>query len=102
MPAVARKGDSFATGHGCNGSSTIVEGSGDVFTNNIATSRRGDMSAVHSIDAGSDEDPCIPHAVPIAGGSSSVFVNGIAIARVGDSIDAGAITSGSPNVFAGG
>jgi len=60
MPAVARKGDTFATGHGCNGSSTIARGSGNVFANDKA------------------------------------------IARVGDSIDAGAITSGSPNVFAGG
>jgi uncharacterized Zn-binding protein involved in type VI secretion len=31
-----------------------------------------------------------------------VFVNGISIARVGDAIDAGAITGGSPDVFAGG
>lgn len=102
MPAVARKGDTFATGHGCDGSSTIAEGSGNVFTNNIPTSRRGDMSVTHSIDAGSDEDPCVSHAVPITGGSGTVFVNNKAIARVGDSIDAGAITSGSPNVFAGG
>ena len=33
-------------------------------------------------------------------GSSTVFVNGKPIARVGDSTDSGAITAGSPNVFA--
>jgi uncharacterized Zn-binding protein involved in type VI secretion len=59
MPKVTRIGDSFATGHGCTGTSTIAEVSG------------------------------------------SVFVNNLRIARIGDAIDNGAITSGSPNVYAG-
>lgn len=98
MPAVARIGDPFATGHACEGSSTIAGGSGNVFANGISVSRRGDPSASHTRLVGK---LCIPHTVPITGGSGSVFVNGISIARVGDAIDKGAITGGSPDVFAG-
>lgn len=99
MPAVARIGDPFSTGHPCDGSSTIAQGSPNVFANSIPASRVGDSSVSHLILVG---DVCVGHAVPIASGSSTVFANGIPLARVGDSIDAGAITGGSPNVFAGG
>ena len=99
MPAVARIGDPFSTGHPCDGSSTIAQGSPNVYANSIPASRVGDMSASHLLLVG---DVCVPHAVPIAAGSSTVYANGIRLARVGDSIDAGAITGGSPNVFAGG
>ena len=34
-------------------------------------------------------------------GQSTVFVEGKALARIGDSADAGAMTSGSSNVFSG-
>ena len=98
MPAVARIGDPFATGHPCDGASTIAEGSGNVFANSIGVSRRGDNSASHNLLVG---DVCVPHSVPITGGSAAVFVNAISIARVGDAIDKGAITGGSPDVFAG-
>lgn len=97
MPAVARIGDPFATGHPCDGSSTIAAGSGDVFANGIGVSRQGDSSASHNLLVG---DVCVPHSVPITGGSATVFANGFSIARVGDAIDAGAITGGSPDVFA--
>jgi uncharacterized Zn-binding protein involved in type VI secretion len=99
MPAVARIGDPFATGHPCDGASTIAEGSPNVFANGIPVSRVGDLSASHTILVG---DVCVPHAVPIAAGSSTVFANGIPVARVGDAIDAGSITGGSGDVFAGG
>ena len=99
MPAVARIGDPFSTGHPCDGASTIAQGSGTVFANGIAVSRVGDNSASHTILVGT---VCVPHVVPIAGGSGTVFANGIAVARIGDPIDAGAITGGSPGVFAGG
>ena len=99
MPAVARIGDPFSTGHPCDGSSIIAQGSPNVYANSIPASRLGDMSASHLILVG---DVCVPHAVPIAAGSSTVFANSIPLARVGDAIDAGAITGGSPNVFAGG
>ena len=99
MPAVARIGDPFSTGHPCDGSSTIAQGSPNVYANGIPASRVGDMSSSHLILVG---DVCVGHAVPIASGSSTVFANGIQLARVGDSIDAGAISGGSPDVFAGG
>ena len=99
MPAVARIGDPFSTGHPCDGSSVIAQGSPDVFANSISASRVGDSSASHLILVGG---VCVPHSVPIAAGSSTVYANGIALARVGDAIDAGAISGGSPDVFAGG
>ena len=34
-------------------------------------------------------------------GQSTVFANNILVARIGDSADAGAMTSGSSNVFSG-
>jgi uncharacterized Zn-binding protein involved in type VI secretion len=98
MPKVTRIGDSFATGHGCTGTSTIAEGSGNVFANNISVSRKTDNSVPHTINQGPN---CVMHVVPIVGGSGSVFVNNLRIARIGDAIDSGAITSGSPNVYAG-
>ena len=99
MPAVARIGDPFATGHPCDGASTIAGGSGNVFANGIGVSRQGDPSASHTRLVGK---LCLPHTVSIAGGSATVFANSMSIARVGDAIDAGAITGGSPDVFAGG
>ena len=42
------------------------------------------------------------HVANVNAGSPNVFVNGIAVARIGDSADAGAMTSGSGNVFANG
>lgn len=98
MPAVARIGDGFSTGHPCDGASTIAAGSGNVFANGIPVSRIGDASVAHNVLVG---ELCVPHVVPIAAGSGTVSVNGIACARVGDAIDAGAISSGSGNVFAG-
>jgi uncharacterized Zn-binding protein involved in type VI secretion len=35
-------------------------------------------------------------------GSATVFAVGLAMARIGDSTDAGAMTTGSDTVFAGG
>jgi uncharacterized Zn-binding protein involved in type VI secretion len=98
MPAVARQGDSFSTGHGCTGQSTLTGPSGDVFADGIGVERQGDPCVEHTIKSGKR---CVPHVVNISSGSGSVFVNGRPIARVGDSIDAGSITSGSPSVTAG-
>lgn len=98
MPAVARIDDAFATGHACDGISTIAGGSGTVFVNGIGAARRGDPGAVHAILVGGI---CVPHGTAISGGSGTVFADGISLARVGDGIDAGAIIAGSGNVFAG-
>ena len=98
MPAVARIGDPFATGHGCDGSSTIASGSGTVFANGIGVSRKDDVSASHNLP---DGEACVPHVVPISSGSGTVYANGLQVARVGDAIDAGAIAGGSGDVFVG-
>lgn len=98
MQRVARIGDSFSTGHPCDGSSVIAQGSPNVFANGIPVSRRGHMSEAHTYLV---SDECRPHVMPISGGSAKVFVNGIPVARIGDAIDAGSITGGSPNVWAG-
>lgn len=99
MPELSRLGDTFATGHPCDGVSVIGEASPNVYARGIRVARRGDMSVVHQILVG---DVCVPHAVPIIEGSSSVYANGIPVARIGDPIDAGAITGGAGTVFAGG
>ena len=46
--------------------------------------------------------PCAPHVANLNAGSPNVFVNSIAVGRISDSADAGAMTSGSGNVFANG
>jgi uncharacterized Zn-binding protein involved in type VI secretion len=97
MPAVARIGDPTTTGHGCDATTTVIGGSGNVFANGIGVERQGDPTAPHTILAGS---VCVPHGAVINVGSHNVFTNGIPTARVGDSTDGGAITAGSPNVFA--
>lgn len=99
MPPVARITDSIATGHGCDGTTTLTGPSGDVFANSLGVERQGDPTVVHALTG---RGCSIRHAAAVNVGSGSVFVNGKSIARVGDSADAGSITSGSPTVFAGG
>jgi len=100
MPAIARLGDPTTTGHGCDGTTTIVGPTGataKVFANNIAVECKGNPTNAHTIQSG---NRCVPHSAVINAGSGSVYVGNIPVARVGDSTDGGAITSGSPNVFA--
>ena len=102
MPAVARQGDPTTTGHGCDGTTTVVGPTGagaKVYANNIAVECKGNPTAAHTIPSGS---LCVPHSAAINVGSPNVFVGNIALARKGDSTDGGAITAGSPNVFANG
>ena len=93
--AVVRLGDNES--HSCNTTSA----SNNVFVNSIAICRIGD-----SVCCGLSAPPH-PSDGTITSGSSTVFVNGQPIARVGDSTShtacgEGSLTSGSPNVFAGG
>lgn len=102
MPAVARDGDPTTTGHACDGTTTVTGPTGavaKVYANGIEVECKGNPTAAHTILSGA---VCVPHSAAINEGSSSVFVGGIALARVDDSTDGGAITAGSPNVFAGG
>ncbi|MCG7944798.1 MAG: PaaR repeat-containing protein [Candidatus Thiodiazotropha taylori] len=98
MEKIARIGDSIATGHGCDATSTIAGGSSNVFAEGVGVSRQGDAIAPHTIEAG---DQCVPHTAVINSGSSTVFANGIPLARVDDSADAGKITSGASKTFSG-
>jgi uncharacterized Zn-binding protein involved in type VI secretion len=105
MPAVARIGDTIATGHDCDSTSQIKQGSSNVFANGRGITRVGD-SDTHEIEEIIETDEgieiiCVPHTVTVGSGSSSVFVNGRAIARVGDTFSGEPITTGSSNVFAG-
>lgn len=97
MPKIARIGDEIDTGHGCDATSTILEGSDDVFCNGIGIARLGDAIAPHTIPAG---PVCVGHSAVINAGSPNVYVNGIKMARVGDSADSGSITEGSPDSYA--
>jgi uncharacterized Zn-binding protein involved in type VI secretion len=101
MPAVCRVGDSLSTGHGCSGSTTIAASNtdGSVRANGIAIIVVGAPTVAHPFPP---DPPCAPHVANLNAGSASVFINGKRVGRVGDSADAGAMTSGSSNVFAGG
>ena len=100
MPAVSRKGDSLSTGHIC-ASTTILDtpGQNTVRANSILIARITDPTIAHPFPP---SPPCAPHVAVVNIGSATVRVASKSIARIGDSTDAGAMTKGSPNVFAGG
>lgn len=100
MPAVARKSgtDSVATNHGCDGTTATLDGSTDVFVNNIGVVRQGDLNTEHRFGGRGCSSK---HQVPLSTASATVFVNGKPIGRLGDAYGGETITSGSPNVFAG-
>ena len=100
MPEVCRKGDELSTGHIC-ATTTVLDtpGQGTCFANSILIARVSDPTVSHPFPPA---PPCVPHVANVNAGSPNVFVVGIAVARIGDSADAGAMTSGSGNVFANG
>ena len=100
MPIICRVGDTLTTGHLCDGITTIAAPNtdGTVHANGIDIIVVGAPTVSHLIPDGI----CVPHVAFLNAGSSSVFINGISVGRIGDSADAGAMISGSPNVFAGG
>lgn len=95
MAAISRIGDSVATNHGCDGSTTMAAGSGDVLANGIGIVRVGDVDTDHAYGG---KNCSARHSVALSAGSPNVFVNGIALGRVGDGSET--LASGSPNVFA--
>jgi len=100
MPAVSRKGDSLSTGHVCTATTTLnTPGQSTVFANSILIARITDPTVSHS---NPPVPACPAHVANVNVGSATVFAVGLAMARIGDSTDAGAMTSGSGNVFAGG
>ena len=100
MPAVSRKGDTTTTGHVCISTTTLdTPGQGTCFANSILIARQTDPTVSHI----NPPFPAWPnHVANVNVGSPNVFVEGKAIARIGDSTDAGALISGSGNVFANG
>jgi uncharacterized Zn-binding protein involved in type VI secretion len=101
MPAIAVCNvDQISTGHPCSGTA-LIQGAlqSKVTINGNPIAVQGDAIAPHTIKAGKS---CVPHSSFINAGSSKVFIDGNPVARIGDSADAGAIISGSSNVYAGG
>ena len=109
MPGVSGRGDTVATGHLCDTTTTIGVGSPNVFVNGKPVAFRGAAISPHSIESqrgvqppGPPSNPstCIPHTTTVKAGSGTVRVNGVGVARIGDAADDGSITGGSGNVFA--
>jgi uncharacterized Zn-binding protein involved in type VI secretion len=109
MPGVAGKGDFISTGHLCDTTSTIGEGSSNVKVNGKPVAFKGAAISPHTIESQRGVQPpgpptnpstCIPHTASVKEGSSTVRVNGKPMARQYDAADDGSITQGSPNVNA--
>lgn len=101
MPAIAVCNvDQISTGHACS-ATAMIQGSKQtkvtIGGNPVAV--LGDAIAPHTIKAGNS---CVPHSSVINAGSSKVSIAGDPVARIGDSADAGAVITGSSNVFVGG
>jgi len=95
---VVRKGDPLSTGHTCVGSTTLGGANqGTVYVNGILAAVVGAPTVSHPAPP---KPPCDPHVANLNAGSPDVFIEGIAVGRRTDSADAGAMTSGSPDVFA--
>ena len=100
MPKISRKGDSLTTGHICVATTTLdTPTQSKVFATGELIARITDKTVPHPFPP---NPPCANHVAQVNAGSSTVFVEGLALARIGDSADAGAMTTGSDNVFAGG
>jgi uncharacterized Zn-binding protein involved in type VI secretion len=99
MPVVAIEGSSVATGHLCDGNTTLdVPTQSKVFAGGKLVACFGDKTIVHEIKSG---DSCVGHTASITGKSGLVFIGGIGVARIGDACDAGSITSGVGTVIIG-
>ena len=100
MPKISRKGDSLTTGHICASTSTLTTPTqSTVYANSILIARITDKTVPHPYPP---SPPCADHTAEVNVGSETVYVVGLKCSRIGDSTDAGALTSGSETVFAGG
>jgi len=98
---VTRIGDK-TTGHSTYLPRPAIEGSPDVFANNIPINRVGDKWAPHGARPRrrGDRHHLETNHVTSAG-SNSVFANNKSVARIGDPVEEDTIAEGSPDVFAG-
>lgn len=101
MPGVARQNDTVLTGHGCDTTTTIQQGSPDVRINGRGAAYAGAALTAHTIPSGTPP-VCVGHSAQVNAGYGRVLVNGRPIARVGDSADLGQISTGSGDVLTGG
>lgn len=100
MPAVCVQGDSLSTGHICATTTTLAAPpQTKVKIGGILVAIVGTPTVAHPFPP---SPPCAPHVAYLNKGSSKVTIGGIPIGRVTDSADAGAMTSGSGSVSAGG
>jgi|TARA_Y100000034_G_C6891295_1_gene410069 uncharacterized Zn-binding protein involved in type VI secretion len=100
MPKVVRIGDTLSTGHGCTGTTTIASSNQtttNVYADNILVDVVGAPTVSHPFPP---DPPCAPHTAQLNAGSPNVYINSIKVGRIGDSADAGAMTTGSPTVYA--
>ena len=100
MPKVVRIGDTLSTGHGCTGTTTIASSNQtttNVYADNILVDVVGAPTVSHPFPP---DPPCDPHTAQLNAGSPNVYINSIKVGRIGDSADAGAMTTGSPTVYA--
>ena len=96
-----REGDKLTTGHGCDAiTSLAISLVRKVKANGIVGAVLGTPTVVHLVPP--DIPPCQTHSSTLKQGSLNVLIGGIPWGRIGDSADAGAMTSGSDTVFAGG
>jgi len=95
-----REGDPLSTGHVCTGitnlSTSLVR---TVKANAIPGAVKGTPTVSHTFPPA---PLCPAHVANLNVGSDNVKIGGIPWGRVGDSADAGAMTTGSDTVFAGG
>jgi len=101
MPGIARQQDTVNTGHGCDATTTIAQGSGNVLVNGRGAAYQNAPLTSHTIPSGAPP-VCVAHTAQVNAGYGRVLVNGRPIARIGDSADLGQISSGSGNVLTSG
>lgn len=93
MPGIVRKGD-IGSGHGCFPPRPNIEGSPDVWADNIQVHRQGDVWGPHTCNGST-------HTSVLASGSSNVFANNKPVGRLNDPIACGSTcVVASSDVFA--
>ena len=99
MPLAARETDAVATGHGCDGTTTLATpGQSSVYIENLLACRITDRTVSHEIPSG---DSCASHTAPISGSSGTVYIVNKKAARKTDACDAGSITGSASTVYIG-
>ena len=72
------------SGHGSFPPTTIIKGSPDCFTNDLANARVGDSAGTHP-----SPSPSPPHPRTLSSGSDNIFINDKPAVRIGDQVDCG-------------